>query len=386
MFRWFENRVFEDVTRAGKFDALDGIRGLAVLIVFLSHTSGRSIVIAPWLNFLGLGHVGVYLFFVLTAFMLTYSLIRRRVGLLDFYQRRFLRIFPLYALVICAVFSWQLHTGRVDPLYLGVKGGFPGFISHLIFLRGDSIFWTVAAEFQFYLVLPFIVWALLRWPRAGAIVTAVATLAYGLWYLGIIWWKVPAIYALKIARIAHAGQFVDVFLCGVLAAFAYENPSARAWLERHRTTVDRVTIAVFAVLLFATFAAISQHFLFFHRPLFKLRDFSLLYGIVFAAAILVTALGNPTFTRIFSFQPLRSIGVCAFGWYLLHMPIFQLVHWLAARIGFEAGLVKFLLAAFFLTIIATLAYVFIEKPFMALSKRGRTPATADGSLQRTTPI
>jgi len=41
---------------------LDGMRGLAVFFVFMSHTSGRGMALASWLNFHGIGLVGVYLF------------------------------------------------------------------------------------------------------------------------------------------------------------------------------------------------------------------------------------------------------------------------------------------------------------------------------------
>jgi len=47
----------------------DGIRGLAVLIVWLSHSSGRGMPIADFLNFVGIGHIGVMLFFVLSGFL-----------------------------------------------------------------------------------------------------------------------------------------------------------------------------------------------------------------------------------------------------------------------------------------------------------------------------
>src|SRR6218665_2303652 len=56
--------------------SLDGIRGTAALIVLLSHTSLAGQTLAPWLNFGGTGHVGVYLFFVLSAYLVTLSFIR----------------------------------------------------------------------------------------------------------------------------------------------------------------------------------------------------------------------------------------------------------------------------------------------------------------------
>lgn len=104
--------------------ALDGLRGIAVLIVFLSHSSGRGIQIAPWLNFHGIGHVGVYLFFVLSGFLLTRNLVEGQpVG--TFLVRRFFRIAPLYYLVLIATFIHQAFFG-IDIKTLYINKGFEG--------------------------------------------------------------------------------------------------------------------------------------------------------------------------------------------------------------------------------------------------------------------
>ena len=52
--------------------ALDGLRGLAVLMVFLSHTSLSGHRALPFVNFAGTGKMGVFLFFILSSFLLTY--------------------------------------------------------------------------------------------------------------------------------------------------------------------------------------------------------------------------------------------------------------------------------------------------------------------------
>lgn len=151
--------------------ALDGVRGIAVLIVMVLHfavmapASGlESAILAA----VGIGWAGVDLFFVLSGFLITGILIDARDGegyFRNFYMRRALRIFPLYYLFLAIIF-WVLPllTGAErDPLgpqlwmlsYLGnflfSFGGWeavPGHTTHL---------WSLAIEEQFYLIWPFVV-------------------------------------------------------------------------------------------------------------------------------------------------------------------------------------------------------------------------------------
>ena len=377
MIRWLAAQLFEDTTRSGKLAAMDGVRGIAVLTVFLSHSSGRDQAMAPWLAFNGIGHIGVYLFFVLSGFLLAHTLLRRRQSAGEFYLRRFFRIFPLYALVVTTVFITQEYTGLLNPRYLHVKDGAIGWVRHLTFLQGDSVFWTIAAEFQFYFVMPFIVAAFVRWGRAAVLATVAVAVAYGAWYLAIVHGLLPASGALKVARIAHAGQFVDVFLCGVLAACAFESAAVARWFAAARRWLEPTLVILAVAVAAASLICVSEHFLWFHRPLYGMRDFSLVYGAIFAVLLLATLYDYRPFGRVLMNGLLRLAGVIAFGWYLLHFPIFASINRLAAGTAFDLGALKFLLS-FLLCIVAGIAsYLLVEKPCIQLSKRllqRRTPA------------
>lgn len=360
---------------------MDGVRGIAVLTVFLSHSSGRDQAIAPWLAFNGIGHIGVYLFFALSGFLLAHTLLRRRQSAGEFYLRRFFRIFPLYALIVTAVFVLQVQTGNIDTRYLHVKDGTVGWLRHLLFLQGDSVFWTIAAEFQFYFIMPFVVAALVRWGWPAVLATGALAVAYGAWYLGIVYHLLPASAALKVARIAHAGQFVDVFLCGVLAAFAYESAAVARWFAQARRWLEPLLAILAVVVAAASLICVSDRFLWFHRPIYGIRDFSIVYGAVFAVLLLATLYDYRPFGRVLMNGLLRLAGVIAFGWYLLHFPIFASINRLTAGTAFDIGALKFLLS-FLLCIVAGIAsYLLVEKPCIQLSKRllqrrSPTPALA----------
>ena len=85
-----------------QLDSLDGLRGVAVLIVVVSHLSNSGMYLLPLVNLRGNGKSGVYLFFLLSSFLLTYPFLLKgkdaldRAYLANYALRRFLRIYPLY--------------------------------------------------------------------------------------------------------------------------------------------------------------------------------------------------------------------------------------------------------------------------------------------------
>lgn len=156
----------------GHMPSLDGIRGLAILMVLCTHLFWSNYATGgPLLRLIGdslrYGFFGVDLFFVLSGFLITGIL----VDSLDdpgyfknFYSRRALRIFPLYYGVLIALFLitpiLSLHwrgMGWLFVFYLQTMR--PEELSN--FSPGSGIglnhFWSLAVEEQFYLVWPALV-------------------------------------------------------------------------------------------------------------------------------------------------------------------------------------------------------------------------------------
>ena len=95
--------------------SLDGLRGIAVLFVVLSHSSIEGFFSWSPLDFKGIGKTGVYLFFILSAFLLDRQIIfKLRKGQADnlywlnYVIRRFLRIYPLFAVAL--IVDWLVTT------------------------------------------------------------------------------------------------------------------------------------------------------------------------------------------------------------------------------------------------------------------------------------
>jgi peptidoglycan/LPS O-acetylase OafA/YrhL len=136
--------------------ALDGVRGLAILLVILYHCCG-----------LPFGWVGVDLFFVLSGFLITRILLAKQDQpdyFKNFYKNRILRIFPLYFLVLTLYFTIEYvfyHKNIAYSLY------FFFFLQNTNFAKtafenahGLQHTWSLAIEEQFYAVFPFAVYFL----------------------------------------------------------------------------------------------------------------------------------------------------------------------------------------------------------------------------------
>ena len=385
--------ILEDTSVNGtKYAALDGLRGLAVLTVFFSHSSGFRQRPTPWTSFHGLGHIGVYLFFVLSGFLLAGSLLgERRADARDFFIRRFLRIAPLYYLILTTVFLLQLALRDVDLFNLHVNGGWVGFLRHLMFYQGDSVFWTIAAEFQFYLVLPLICALLRTGGNPAALFFAVMATLYFVWYAMIESGIGAALPPLKVARIVHHGQYLDVFLCGVLAAHAWSQPGFRDWWTRHQRELKAASFMIAGVGLAGGLLFTAENFFGFGRywrnelswwsrmdfpPRFGPSAMSLPYALIFGVLTLGAMHGSGLMQRFLEARWLRFVGVTGFSWYLIHFPVLRLSNWLTglpAKAGADvswtmaepAGLVL----SFVLTAVAASAlYLAVERPFMLISR------------------
>src|SRR3954447_8838430 len=130
--------------------SLDGLRGLAVLLVMASHFLAGSLASIGW--------VGVDLFFVLSGYLIT-SVLRESRGLGRFYCRRAFRILPLYYLaVLVAVLASP--TVRTTQAWYWLHGAHWLFaLRPGAYVGGTFHFWSLGIEEQFYLAWPLVVWA-----------------------------------------------------------------------------------------------------------------------------------------------------------------------------------------------------------------------------------
>jgi peptidoglycan/LPS O-acetylase OafA/YrhL len=337
--------------------ALDGVRGIAVILVMGFHIWRAPITALGW--------SGVDLFFVLSGFLITGIVwdTRDATGRARaFYVRRALRILPLYYAVLVGVFVARPLLGwnhRLDDVALApeqiwywtylcdwrIALGHPRaftFLTHL---------WSLSIEEQFYLVWPFVVWHCTR-RRAIAIATSLILLACALRVYVAVWTTAPGTaYGLLPCR-------ADALAIGAIVALALRGPGGVA-------TVRRWLFPLAALGLVAGTA------LTLIRPTVRFDDVGMITGgymaLDWAYAGLVF-LAATTRSSLLEARPLRAAGRISYGLYVFH----PLVMWWIVRdvpwleqdpMRFAAG------AAVGSLVIAWLSYRFYESPFLRLKQR-----------------
>lgn len=147
------------------FPSLDGWRAVAVLIVIIGHfklTLEKENLIREILKITVFAELGVKMFFVLSGFLITTLLIKEKlkygkVNIVNFFVRRFLRIFPILYIYLLAVY--------LVNIFFDLKLVSDNFIGPLLYLNNFDFYnktwltghtWSLAVEEQFYIIWPFL--------------------------------------------------------------------------------------------------------------------------------------------------------------------------------------------------------------------------------------
>lgn len=364
---------------------LDGVRGLAVILVMLNHSddilplpaAAQSLHLKALID---LGWSGVDLFFVLSGFLITGILIDSRDSknyFSSFYARRVLRIFPLY---LIAVFGY-FHVALPLAHYLGYwrtlnNAAEPWFWFHLsnwkipfgTGARWLTHFWSLAIEEQFYLFWPIIVFcAGRRWLRYVCLALIATSFGLRCFYAHDDFGGWAALYMLTPFRI-------EPLIFGSLAALLVRTGMSST-LKSARLLLGMATFG-FLMLLAVLYTGRTSSFEHYPMTTYGFTGFALIFTPLVLYAYLYS--GSSARPAVFLRRPwLRSFGKFSYAIYVLHVPIFFSLN-LAVQPVSDA-LPEQLRFAFWLAALAAgigLAYVaaliswqLIEKHFWALKRR-----------------
>lgn len=417
---WLANQL--DANKPlGAIAALDGVRACACLIVIAYHidlitrdthvwtmSTSNQLTSAVVLS----GFSGVTLFFVLSGFLLFMPYARSLLADRPwpetrlFYLRRALRIMPgYYFSLFVFVMFWQ-------PTYLEPRH-WKELVLFLLFLMDSTQstfrqlngpFWTLAIEWQFYILLPWIALGIgliarrVPVPRRiwAASLCMVGLMAWGLWSRawGEYYIQHPAaatplpqgiFNVLLFVAYGWGGKFLEDFAVGMLAGllFVYfRDPVRAARVVRPLRRLSPVLWFVgLALLLFTSMRNHSQaaHVTWpFANGIFLAWDWAIEIGFAlgYGCCIMAILYGAPRIKRIFEWAPLRTIGLISYSLYIWHLPlIIAFKEHIAANLrGFPDATIYALYWVWVAVIVipfAAVAYVLIEKPGMRLSDRLR---------------
>lgn len=348
-----------------RIPSMDGLRAIAVLIVFIGHgTTDQGF----WP-----GHLGVTIFFFLSGYLITTLLRRefessRTIGLGRFYLRRAFRILPAaYFTILLALLLAATGVLPAAVTGWGVAAEFLNVTNYYIAFNGDaglppetSQLWSLAVEEQYYLVVPLL---LLLAYRAGAgrvligRVIVVVALAVPVWriVLGLNGATFERIYNSTDTR-------VDAILWGAALALLL-NPAMgdrlrlpgrlRKWTTRHLPLVAGAAAIIVAVSSIVPSMA------------FELSIAGTIQGIALAPIFwFVITRPQGRVGRILNSRVAVRIGVLSFSIYLLHKTVLALITPTvdAPPLTDAIGLVLSIAAA-------QLLYWAVERPFMRLRIR-----------------
>lgn len=360
---------------------LDGLRAIAILLVFASHS-----------DLLEFGWVGVQLFFVLSGFLITGILLDMKASLpprqyfTKFYGRRFLRIFPLYYfyLAVMALVAYLLLSLNFRANYMEIffnQVSYAVLYVYDLFYRLPSFqpsqfldhFWSLSVEEQFYIFWPLILLFVPQKHLKKLFISFIAlgTIARAALYLLYLSGSSLWVFREPVGLVIYSLPFshIDAFALG-------------AYISRYRIPFPKQQLAALMILVplvgltatyFATGTVGSITALGYDLPLQAEYQFiwaHTLLNYFFAVLIYCVAREN-VFVKMLEMPWLRYLGRISYGMYVYHLALIWFVNRFFERQFPEAtgpwGKAAVALVATIM--VATLSYYLLERPILSLKDR-----------------
>jgi len=360
---------------------LDGLRAIAILLVFATHS-----------DFLEIGWVGVQLFFVLSGFLITGILLDMKDSLpvgkyfTKFYGRRFLRIFPLYYfyLALMAVVAYGLMSADFRRNYMQIffdQVGYAVLYIYDFYYRVPWFqpsqfldhFWSLSVEEQFYIIWPLL---LLLFPQRNlkrlfiAFIisgTVFRILMYLVYVSGSTLWVFREPFGLVIYSwpLSH----LDAFALGAYIS-RYPIPRARQQLLLLALLIP---LMGFITTYFSTGSIGPVSALGYSLPSEVKYQFIWGHALLnyFFALLIYCVVRENLFVRFLEMPWLRYLGKISYGMYVYHLPLIWFAErFLEERLQGEMTIwIRIAVSLFATILIASLSYYLLERPILNLKDR-----------------
>jgi peptidoglycan/LPS O-acetylase OafA/YrhL len=342
---------------------LNTLRGLAALIVFITHFSD----ITNWLDGLlggGSGAYGVMLFFLLSGFLMSYLYLEKdfnKSNVTRYFLARAGKVLPLYLVVVLGSYFFSLTENN----FLYNIPDLNTLISHLLFLRGESVLWSIPPEIQFYFIF-IIFWAFAK-SRAGYIYVSSFAVMILLFLTNF-----PKIYG-DINGVPYNFFLVlrtlPFFFVGVILGMNYNSLKIPEYLKKHWFILTLCLIPLMYPDLTPITSDAKQKMWLSYEVLIVMS--TVFFCVVFLVPDNNVLLAN----KIGDF-----IGKISYSLYLLHMPIIEQVNKIDLSIELKL-LISFALSV----LVAYISFRYFEKPVAKLISSMLSNKSSQGTQQSCAP-
>ena len=373
-----------EVRSAPRLHYIDGLRGLAMLMVLLYHCwifggmwsigptlGGHHFNVAP---ILGFGHIGVNLFLVLSGFCLYWPFVKggtkREPTLWEFARKRCRRILPPYYVTLILFSAVPLVQALYSHDAAASHYTLNWLLLHALMLHNtrpeyvlsiNGSLWSLALEFQLYILFPVLVEAYRRFNARGVLLTVLLVCTV---YRSFLVWDhyTPddgSGYVLAYSIFGRGFEFaLGMFTALMIARWHKEQKSPLRWADALLPSV---------VIPLAVLDGRHGHFQ-------ALTD--AMWGLLFAALLLAGSRTGTRLHHVLSHRLLVGLGLFSYSVYLIHLPLVIALGEFAMHHLSNTQNVLFQL---FLVIplMLGLGYLFhllFERPFMS-APRDRDPST-----------
>ncbi|MGB2538209.1 acyltransferase family protein [Hafnia paralvei] len=321
---------------------IEGLRGLACILVFINHS---SVIFSKQLGIenhqLGLlGSFGVQIFFCITGFLFAGKIKKGNIDI-NYFASRIKRLAPLYIFVSTLILAYFLVLFNdkfifsrdwyaiITQIYgfgfFGSGISLPGFKTQAL----NVITWTLPYEWKLYAIVPFIGFLYsLRMMRKVLFLIALISIFHSMYYGGYIIWS--------------------YFLIGFTCSYIPQKTGSKI---KYNVFFSILLVSLIAYYYFSSHETYDMKSLFIVAVIFSICIYS-----------------KP---RFLSFKPLAYIGTISYGVYLSHQLIIhaslQLYHFITGAWSVKTNLSLLVLLSMIMIlslIVSRLMYLFIEKRYM----------------------
>ncbi len=373
MLKYFKNKLnflLEDITQipdilqVKHLPSLNGLRAFSILYVLGAHFG--FCIQNKYMNYVfGFGRLGVYVFFVISGFLITTLLLKEKItygkiSLKKFYLRRFIRIMPvayLYLIILfmlCLIFKVSISSREFIGAALFLMNY--DYFHHGTWLAGH--YWSLSVEEQFYILFPFLLKA--NYKVYICFLICFLSIILLLKTFGRFYFFSPELKHFLLYN-ECINYFDGIIIGSLLAILIFKNLINFSFFTKYKLLLHMVCVPLL-IIIFES-----------HLPYFLVR---LLFGFkttlcaIIISILLISNLttSNDKIFKLLNSKLMNTLGVMSYSIYIFNM-MFTCNNFVPYTKAFPTYHFPIWLNFVLLISIAYLSYNFFEQPILKLKKR-----------------